>query len=137
MRPISFVPILAGIALLGLTAFVGTARPTIELSYSANCKNVDGWKESLMAEGFDIELSPVNELTLSEQQAMMSLPEPMRDCKIASVAGYHVIGDVASGDIVTLLRRKPLDVVALAQDKATLETVALHYDGTVERRKAQ
>lgn len=134
MRTISLVPIAAGIVLLGLTALVGTVRPTAELSYSETCKNVDSWKESLMAEGFDIRPFTVSDLTLSEQQAMMSLPESLRDCKMASISGYHVIGEVASGDIVTLLRRKPINVVAIARDNATQETVALHQDGTIERR---
>lgn len=134
MRKITLIPVVVGIALMGITAFVGTARPTADLTYSENCTNVDRWKADLTAEGFDIRPFAVSDLTLSEQQAMMSLPEPLRDCKMVSIAGYHVIGDVSSGDIITLLRRKPIDVIAIARDTATSETVALHHDGTIERR---
>lgn len=137
MRPIALTTVLAGIALIGLTAFVGTSRPTLELSYTADCRNSAYWQSRLVAEGFDVRAAQVSNLSLSEQQAMMTTPASMRDCKIGRVAGYSVIGEVASGDIVTLLRRKPADVIALARDNQTDETVAIHYDGSVERSRAR
>lgn len=136
MRPIALATVLAGVALIGLTAFVGTSRPTLELSYTADCQNSADWQSLLEAEGFDVRAAQVNNLSLSEQQAMMITPASMRDCKIGRVAGYSVIGEVLSGDIVTLLRRKPADVIALARDDQTDETVAIHYDGSVERSRS-
>ncbi|HBS21645.1 MAG TPA: hypothetical protein DD982_03840 [Thalassospira sp.] len=137
MKPIALSTILAGIALIGLTAFVGTSRPTLELSYTNDCQDSTDWQNRLKAEGFDVRAAQVSNLSLSEQQAMMITPAPMRDCKIGRVAGYSVIGEVPSGDIVTLLRRKPADVIALALDGPAQETVAIHYDGSVERRRSE
>lgn len=134
MRKIATVPIVAGIALVTLAAFVSTERPAVQLIHSDDCSTVELWQEDLAAHGFDIQPTLIDELTLSEQRAMRLLPDEMRDCKMASIAGYHVIGDVSADDIIHLLRRKPLDVLAIAHDSISDETVALHHDGTLERK---
>ncbi|OSQ48005.1 DUF411 domain-containing protein [Thalassospira alkalitolerans] len=135
MRLIAFASLLASLALIGLVAFGGISRPTFELSYTADCKNTAPWQSNLTAEGFDIRATQVDNLSLSEQRAMMIAPAPMRDCMMGRVAGYHVIGDIPANDIITLLRRKPADVIALARDDQTRETVAIHHDGSIERRE--
>ncbi len=109
----------------------------LELSYTNDCQDSTDWQSRLEADGFDVRAAQVSNLSLSEQHAMMVTPAAMRDCKIGRVAGYSVIGEVPSGDIVTLLRRKPADVIALALDGPAHETVAIHYDGSVERRRSE
>ncbi|MFH1804777.1 MAG: hypothetical protein ABID63_07815 [Pseudomonadota bacterium] len=135
MRPLALLPVTIALAGAAFAAFVATAQPKIILYETGDCTPDENWVSGLQAEGFDVRRELVADT--NGLQDTLRVPTDLRDCRVAQVAGYSLIGTIPASDTINLLRKKPGDVIALALDPDGQGIVALHHDGSVERNPAQ
>jgi hypothetical protein len=95
--------ILAPLALLACVQ--SAAAATIEVVKSASCGCCSHWVEYLRAEGFEVRIVEVEDVTPAARQA--GVPDDLRSCHTAAVEGYAIEGHVPAADIRRLLAERP------------------------------
>ncbi|MBI1383430.1 MAG: DUF411 domain-containing protein [Rhizobiales bacterium] len=93
--------ILAG-QFFGLSA---TAGERIEVWRQPGCGCCLKWVDHLRAAGFEVVVDEAR--SMSAVTLRKSVPEPLRSCHTAKVAGYLVEGHVPAQDIARLLAERP------------------------------
>ena len=81
------------------------AAQTIEVVKSPYCGCCTHWVDYLRAEGFDVRVVDTEDVTPAARQA--GVPDDLRSCHTATVAGYAVEGHVPAADIRKLLEERP------------------------------
>lgn len=115
LRP--FAVLVAVLALLGgaavLAAQKGAARKTsIAVFKSPTCGCCAKWNEHLTAAGYVVTSTDRTDMTAVKDEHRV--PEPLRSCHTALVAGYVIEGHVPADAIAKLLAERPAGVVGLA-----------------------
>ena len=82
------------------------ARDVIEVYKSATCGCCTKWNEHLRANGFEVKVHDVDDITAS--RARLGVPQALGSCHTGSVGGYLVEGHVPARDIQRLLKERPL-----------------------------
>lgn len=101
---------------LGLSAVAATAAPAleagalpvVEVFRNPSCGCCGAWAEHLQAAGFDVKITAVEDTSVVRKRH--GLPERLRSCHTAVVAGYVVEGHVPANDIKKLLAMRPLAI---------------------------
>lgn len=89
-----------------LVAWSGmAAAETIVVHKTPWCGCCIKWVEHLQAEGFTVEVRELEDLDPVAQQ--LGVPDALRSCHTAEVAGYAIEGHVPASDIRRLLKEKP------------------------------
>jgi len=86
-----------------LTAYA--ADPIITVFKTATCGCCGVWVNHLKANGFEVIVHEVE--STSEYQLKYGVPERLRSCHTAIVAGYTIEGHVPAAEIQRLLKEKP------------------------------
>lgn len=81
------------------------AAQTIEVVKSPYCGCCGHWVEYLRAEGFDVHVIEAEDVTPVARAA--DVPDDLRSCHIATIAGYAIEGHVPTSDIRRLLAERP------------------------------
>jgi hypothetical protein len=109
--------LLAGAALLAVApprpgrAADGDDRPLVRAMKTPGCGCCEGWAEHLRASGFRCEV--VEQPDLDARKAALGVPEALRACHTATLAGYVVEGHVPAAALRRLLLERP-PIVGLA-----------------------
>lgn len=101
---------------LGLSAVAATAAPAleagalpvVEVFRNPSCGCCGAWAEHLQAAGFDVKITAVEDTSVVRKRH--GLPDRLRSCHTAVVAGYVVEGHVPANDIKKLLAMRPLAI---------------------------
>ena len=93
-------------------AQTGTAG-AISVMKDANCGCCADWVDILRANGFDVDVTNVDPVTLRQYKIDSGLPAGVISCHTATVQGYVVEGHVPVADIRRLLDERP-DAIGLA-----------------------
>lgn len=81
------------------------AAATIVVHKTPWCGCCVKWVEHLQAEGFTVEVRELEDLDPVAQE--LGVPDALRSCHTAEVAGYAIEGHVPAADIRRLLEEKP------------------------------
>ena len=96
------------VGLLGSIALIAqrnAAAPVIEVYKTPTCGCCGKWVEHLRAEGFEVRVSDVNDLT--DIKAANRIPDSLQSCHTGKVGNYVVEGHVPAQDIRKLLAERP------------------------------
>ncbi len=97
---------LLALAPLALLACVeSAAAATIEVVKSPYCGCCTQWVEYLRAEGFDVRVVEMEDVTPAARR--LGVPDDLRSCHSASIEGYAGEGHVPAADIRRLLAERP------------------------------
>ena len=96
------------VGLVGTIALVAqrnTAAPVIDVYKTPTCGCCGKWVEYLRAEGFQVRVSDLNDL--SAVKASNKIPDSVQSCHTAKVGNYALEGHVPAQDIRKLLAERP------------------------------
>lgn len=114
LAAVSFA-LIAAISALWSTLFPVPTEDLVEVAWTHECRCVDGWMDSLRANGFvvrDYELE-----SLKARRQIWNVPDTARGCHPAVYMGYVVDGHVPPALLRRLGREHP-PAIALIQSKA-------------------
>lgn len=97
-----------GAAVVAHAAFgaaYATARPRVRVYKSPFYACCGGWIAHMKADGFDVEVLEVADVTPYRQR--LGVPEALSSCHTAEVEGYAIEGHVPAADVHRLLRERP------------------------------
>ena len=94
-----------GMATLGLVACAQAQATTIAVIKDPDCGCCTEWVAHLRESGFIVEVTDTREQPAIS--AKLGVPEDLRGCHSATVAGYVIEGHVPAADITRLLAEKP------------------------------
>ena len=96
----------AAVTLMACTGEVlPSAPPTVRVYRSPSCGCCGGWVDHLRGAGFEVAVEMMDDVTPVAQR--LGVPEDMRSCHTAEVAGYFVEGHVPAADVRRLVRERP------------------------------
>jgi hypothetical protein len=100
---------LAGLAAAGALLALPTARPlaveVVRVKKAKGCQCCDGWAQHLRAEGFACEI--VAHPNMEAFKTRLGVPEDLRSCHTATMAGYVIEGHVPAIALQHLLAERP------------------------------
>lgn len=79
--------------------------PVVQVYKSPTCGCCDKWVSHLEANGFEVEATDVDDMSLVKRS--YGIPRALTSCHTAVVGDYLVEGHVSAEDIVQLLKQKP------------------------------
>src|SRR3954447_2577130 len=101
-----FVAGVAGLFIAGRRTVWAAAAPTVITVYkSRSCGCCAKWVDHLTSEGFKPQVH--DEEDMDQLKDQLGVPQPLRSCHTALVAGYLIEGHVPAGDIRKLLSDRP------------------------------
>jgi hypothetical protein len=92
-------------ALLGTLRHEAAGAPRVTVYKTPYCGCCGGWVEHMRANGFDVAVREVNDLTPYRER--LGVPESVASCHTAQIEGYAVEGHVPAADVRRLLRERP------------------------------
>jgi len=92
-------------ALLAPAAWAASSLPTVDVYKSPTCGCCGKWVEYMKANGFEVVIHEVNDVTPHKQR--LGVPVGMGSCHTAEVGGYLIEGHVPAADVKRLLAEKP------------------------------
>jgi hypothetical protein len=100
---------LAGLAVAGTLLALPTGRPlaaeVVRVKKVKGCQCCDGWARHLRAQGFACEI--VAHPNMEAFKTRLGVPEDLRSCHTATVAGYVIEGHVPAIALRRLLAERP------------------------------
>src|SRR5215210_1385238 len=101
-----FVAGIAGFVLVGSrTRLVGAAATPMTIYKSRSCGCCTKWVEHVKAAGFDPRVHDEEDMDGIKDE--LGVPEAVRSCHTALVAGFLIEGHVPAADVRDLLARRP------------------------------
>lgn len=97
--------VLTALAPLALLACGQAAAATVEVVKSPYCGCCTQWVEHLREHGLKVKVTETENVAPVAER--LGVPEDLRSCHSASVAGYAIEGHVPAGDIRKLLQERP------------------------------
>ena len=92
-------------ALMPAMALPAAAQPLIQVYRNPNCGCCGGWVDHLRANGFNVQVSMVEDP--GEYRERFKMPDDFASCHSAMVEGYALEGHVPAREIKRLLKEKP------------------------------
>lgn len=93
----------AGLALVACTR--AARAETLRVYKTPTCGCCSAWVEHVRAAGFEVVVEDANDV--GPVAARLGVPDQLRSCHTAEVAGYFVEGHVPAADIRRLLAERP------------------------------
>lgn len=93
------------VALFSPAVWAAGSLPTVEVYKSPFCGCCGKWVEHMKANGFDVVVHDMNDVTPHKQR--LGVPLGMGSCHTSETGGYLVEGHVPADDIKRLLAQKP------------------------------
>lgn len=103
MNPFRRTAIFAALALAACAQLA--AAQVVEVAKTASCGCCAAWVAHLRAAGFEVRVTDVADVTPTARR--LGVPDHLRSCHSASVAGYAIEGHVPAADIRRLLAERP------------------------------
>ncbi len=129
----SFLLVTVGAAVVAHTgprAAHATARPQLDVYKSPYCGCCGGWIEHMKANGFDVNVVQVADITPHRRR--LGVPDALSSCHTAEVGGYAIEGHVPAADVRRLLRERPkaqgLAVPAMVPGSPGMGGAAVPYE---------
>jgi hypothetical protein len=91
--------------LLALSVTVSAAGPEVTVYKVATCTCCNKWAEHLRKNGFQVTVHEVGDT--ARYQREYGVPNALRSCHTALVAGYTMEGHVPAAEILRLLKERP------------------------------
>ncbi len=104
------------------------ASHTVTVYKEKDCDCCAKWAAHLRKAGFPVKVVEVADVTPTN--AKLGVPESLRTCHTATVAGYVVVGHVPAADIHKLLTGKPKNVLGIAAPGMPMGSPGMEEDGT-------
>jgi hypothetical protein len=104
------IHLLAPLALLACAT--GATAATLDVVKTPTCGCCSEWIERMKAAGFAVKARNVEDTSPVAKAA--GVPERLRSCHTARIAGYVIEGHVPAADIKRLLAQKPKGALGLA-----------------------
>ena len=96
---------MAAVPMMFAACAEAAAAPLVQVVKSPSCGCCNGWVAHLRRAGFQVRVSDVADVTPTARR--LGVPDDLRSCHTASVAGYAIEGHVPAADIRRLLRERP------------------------------
>jgi hypothetical protein len=127
MNPFRRISIFAALALAACAQLA--AAQVIEVAKSPTCGCCTAWVDHLRAAGFEVRVTDVADLTPTARR--LGVPDHLRSCHTASIAGYAIEGHVPAADIRRLLAERP-DAAGLAVPGMPMGSPGMEHGGMRE-----
>lgn len=88
-----------------LLAAESVAASTLAVTKTATCGCCAEWVARMRAAGFDVTVNDVRDVTPTARR--LGVPDALRSCHTAAIAGYAIEGHVPAADIKRLLALRP------------------------------
>lgn len=116
MKKILFV----GALLVALNSYAA-AGEHIKVYHGESCGCCHNWAKYMEQNGFEVEMISLADEPLIQKKNELGLPLEFASCHTAIIDGYVVEGHMPAGEIHTLLKNKPKDVIGIAVPGMPLE----------------
>ena len=110
----------AGALLAALGSYV-SAGEHVKVYHGESCGCCHNWAKYMEQNGFEVEMISLADEPLIQKKNELGLPLELTSCHTAIVDGYVVEGHMPVGEIRTLLKNKPKDVIGIAVPGMPLE----------------
>lgn len=95
----------AGALAAAAPAFAAASLPAVEVFKSPHCGCCGAWVEHLVAAGFAVKVTEVDDTTAARRR--LGLSDSYGSCHTATVGGYVVEGHVPAAEVKRLLASRP------------------------------
>lgn len=123
------VSLFASLALLACAN--ASAAAMLEVVKTPTCGCCSVWIERMKAAGFTVMARDVADTAPVAQAA--GVPDRLRSCHTAKIAGYVIEGHVPAADIRRLVAQKPKGAVGLSVPGMVAGSPGMEMDGRVDR----
>lgn len=127
MKKILFVSAL----LAALSSYV-TADEHVKVYHGESCGCCHNWAKYMEQNGFEVEMISLADEPLIQKKNEFGLPLELASCHTAIIDGYVVEGHMPAGEIRTLLKNKPKDVIGIAVPGMPLEAPGMEQGSQPE-----
>ena len=108
-------------ALLAALCSYAAAGEHIKVYHGESCGCCHNWAKYMEQNGFEVEMISLADEPLIQKKNELGLPLEFASCHTAIIDGYVVEGHMPAGEIHTLLKNKPKDVIGIAVPGMPLE----------------
>ena len=112
----------------GLLAALGSyvaAGEHVKVYHGESCGCCHNWAKYMEQNGFEVEMISLADEPLIQKKNELKLPLELASCHTAIIDGYVVEGHMPAGEIRTLLKNKPKDVIGIAVPGMPLEAAGM------------
>jgi hypothetical protein len=102
---------------------------TIDVVKTPTCGCCSAWIDHVREAGFLVRVTDVEDVTHTARQ--LGIPDELRSCHTASVAGYAIEGHVPAADIQRLIQERP-KAAGIAVPGMPIGSPGMEQDGRVE-----
>ena len=127
MKKILFV----GALLVALNSYAA-AGEHIKVYHGESCGCCHNWAKYMEQNGFEVEMISLADEPLIQKKNELGLPLELASCHTAIIDGYVVEGHMPIGEIHTLLKNKPKDVIGIAVPGMPLEAPGMEQGSQPE-----
>nr|WP_315008965.1 DUF411 domain-containing protein [uncultured Campylobacter sp.] len=127
MKKILFV----GALLAALGSYV-SASEHVKVYHGESCGCCHNWAKYMEQNGFEVEMISLADEPLIQKKNELGLPLELSSCHTAIINGYVVEGHMPVGEIRTLLKNKPKDVIGIAVPGMPLEAPGMEQGSQPE-----
>jgi hypothetical protein len=113
---------------MNMGAMKHPASHTITVYKEKDCNCCGKWAEHLRKAGFPVKVVQVADVTPTNVK--LGVPEKLRTCHTATVAGYVVVGHVPADVIHKLLAEKPKNIIGISAPGMPMGSPGMEEDGS-------
>lgn len=119
-------------ALLAALGSYAAADEHIKVYHGESCGCCHNWAKYMEQNGFEVEMISLADELLIQKKNELKLPLELASCHTAIIDGYVVEGHMPAGEIRTLLKNKPKDVIGIAVPGMPLEAPGMEQGSQPE-----
>ncbi len=101
-------------ALLAALGSYAAAGEHVKVYHGESCGCCHNWAKYMEQNGFEVEMISLADEPLIQKKNELKLPLELASCHTAIIDGYVIEGHMPVGEIRTLLKNKPKDVIGIA-----------------------
>ena len=119
-------------ALLAALGSYAVAGEHVKVYHGESCGCCHNWAKYMEQNGFEVEMISLADEPLIQKKNEFGLPLEFASCHTAIIDGYVVEGHMPAGEIRTLLKNKPKDVIGIAAPGMPLEAPGMEQGSQPE-----
>ena len=123
------ISLFAPLALIACAQAVTAA--TLDVVKTPTCGCCKAWVERMKTAGFAVQVRDVEDTSPTAKAA--GVPDQLRSCHTAKIAGYVIEGHFPAADIKRLLAQKPAGAVGLSVPGMVAGSPGMEMGGRVDR----
>lgn len=119
-------------ALLAALGSYAVAGEHVKVYHGESCGCCHNWAKYMEQNGFEVEMISLADEPLIQKKNELGLPLELASCHTAIIDGYVIEGHMPVGEIRTLLKNKPKDVIGIAVPGMPLEAPGMEQGSQPE-----